>query len=127
MRPACTSRRTSRTRSPRRPDPETAPMFSYYVRLALLSLRRNPVLTALMVAAIALGIGASMTSLTVLRAMSGNPLAHKEGLVYRPQLDNWSPGNPYSEDGSPPDQFTYRDATYLVDAKKGVRPAAMFP
>lgn len=102
-------------------------MFSYYVRLALLSLRRNPVLTALMVAAIALGIGASMTSLTVLRAMSGNPLAHKEGLVYRPQLDNWSPGNPYSEDGSPPDQFTYRDATYLVDAKKGARQAAMFP
>jgi putative ABC transport system permease protein len=102
-------------------------MFSYYVRLALLSLRRNPVLTALMVAAIALGIGASMTSLTVLRAMSGNPLEHKEGLVYRPQLDNWSPGNPYSEDGSPPDQFTYRDATYLVAAKKGVRQAAMFP
>ena len=34
-------------------------MFSYYLRLALLSLRRNPVLTALMVAAIALGIGAS--------------------------------------------------------------------
>ena len=102
-------------------------MFSYYLRLALLSLRRNPVLTALMVAAIALGIGASMTSLTVLRAMSGNPLAHKEGLVYRPQLDNWSPGNPYNEDGSPPDQFTYRDATYLVEAQKGVRQAAMFP
>jgi putative ABC transport system permease protein len=102
-------------------------MFSYYVRLALLSLRRNPVLTALMVAAIALGIGASMTSLTVLRAMSGNPLAHKEGLVYRPQLDNWSPGNPFNEDGSPPDQFTYRDATYLVEAKKAVRQAAMFP
>jgi putative ABC transport system permease protein len=102
-------------------------MFAYYVRLALLSLRRNPVLTALMVAAIALGIGASMTSLTVLRAMSGNPLAHKEGLVYRPQVDNWSPGNPFNEDGTPPNQFTYRDATYLVDAKKAVRQAAMFP
>jgi putative ABC transport system permease protein len=102
-------------------------MFSYYLKLALLSLRRNMVLTALMVAAIALGIGASMTSLTVLRAMSGNPLAHKEGLVYRPQVDNWSPGSPYNEDGSPPDQFTYRDAVNLYEAKKAKYQAAMFP
>lgn len=102
-------------------------MFSYYLRLAMLSLRRNVVLTALMVAAIALGIGASMTSLTVLRAMSGNPLAHKEGLVYRPMLDNWSPGRPYSEEGTPPDQFTYRDAINLYNDKKAARQAAMFP
>jgi len=102
-------------------------MFSYYLRLALLSLRRNMVLTALMVAAIALGIGASMTSLTVLRAMSGNPLAHKEGLVYRPQLDNWSPGRAFSEEGTPPDQFTYRDAMNLREARKAKYQAAMFP
>ena len=102
-------------------------MFAYYLRLALKSLRRNPILTALMVAAIALGIGASMTSLTVLRAMSGNPLPHKEGLVLRPQVDNWSPGRPYDEDGLPPNLFTYRDATNLVAAKQGVHQAAMFP
>jgi putative ABC transport system permease protein len=102
-------------------------MFAYYLRLALKSLRRNPILTALMVAAIALGIGASMTSLTVLRAMSGNPLPHKEGLVLRPQVDNWAPGRPWDEDGSPPNLMTYRDATNLVAAKQGVRQAAMFP
>ena len=58
-------------------------MFGYYLWLAGRSLRRNPVLTALMVAAIALGIGAAMTSLTVLRAMSGNPIfpAVVEGLL----------------------------------------------
>lgn len=102
-------------------------MFAYYLRLALKSLRRNPILTALMVAAIALGIGASMTSLTVLRAMSGNPLPHKEGLVLRPQVDNWAPGRPWDEDGSPPNLMTYRDATNLVAAKQGLRQAAMFP
>ena len=64
-------------------------MFAYYLRLALLSLKRNRILTALMVAAIALGIGMSMTSLTVLHVMSGNPLAHKDDLVRRVQLDNW--------------------------------------
>jgi len=40
-------------------------MFAYYARLAVRSFRRNKVLTALMVVAIALGIGASMTTLTV--------------------------------------------------------------
>ena len=39
-------------------------MFGYYLDLALRSLKRNKVLTALMVLAIALGIGASMTTLT---------------------------------------------------------------
>ena len=102
-------------------------MLGYYFRIGLSSLRRNPVLTALMVAAIALGIGASMTSLTVLRAMSGNPLEHKEGLVYRPQVDNWSPGRPYSENGEPPNLMSYRDAMNLYNAKQGVRQAAMFP
>ena len=48
-------------------------MFGYYLWLAGRSLRRNPILTALMIAAIGLGIGAAMTSLTVLRAMSGSP------------------------------------------------------
>ncbi|MBB5209564.1 ABC transporter permease [Chiayiivirga flava] len=102
-------------------------MFAYYLRLALKSLRRNPILTGLMVAAIALGIGASMTSLTVLRAMSGNPLPSKEGLVLRPQVDNWSPGRPYDEDGSPPNLLTYRDATNIVAAKQATYQAAMFP
>ena len=41
-------------------------MFGYYLDLALRSLRRSPILTALMVLAIGLGIGASMTMLTVL-------------------------------------------------------------
>ena len=49
-------------------------MFGYYVDLALRSLKRNKVLTALMIVAIALGIGASMTTLTVLHVLSGDPL-----------------------------------------------------
>ncbi len=41
-------------------------MFAYSLEIALRSLRRNLVLTALMVAAIGVGIGASMTMLTTL-------------------------------------------------------------
>ncbi len=42
-------------------------MVGYYIGLALHSLRRNKVLTALMILAIGLGIAASTTTLTVLR------------------------------------------------------------
>src|SRR5690606_21668231 len=104
-------------------------MFSYYLRLALLSLKRNRILTALMVAAIALGIGAAMTSLTVLHLMSGNPLAGKDEQVRRVQLDNWSPGSPYSQryPDEPPSPMTYRDAMALPEANRAQRHAALYP
>ena len=102
-------------------------MYPYYFWLAARSLRRNPVLTLLMVAAIALGIGAAMTSLTVLRAMSGDPMAHRADKVYRPQLDNWSASRPFDELGNPPNLMTYQDSMALYRAKKADRQAAMFP
>ncbi|MDH5344801.1 MAG: ABC transporter permease, partial [Gammaproteobacteria bacterium] len=46
-------------------------MFAYHLKLALKSMRRNPIMTGLMVAAIAVGIGVSMTTLTVHYLMSG--------------------------------------------------------
>ncbi len=101
-------------------------MFAYYLRLAATSLRRTPVLTALMVLAIAVGIGASMTALTVLRSMGNNPYAYKNDLIYVPQLDNWSAQSAYDDDGNPPNQVTYRDARALVDAKKADLQAAMY-
>ncbi len=52
-------------------------MYSYYLRLAIHSLRKNPVLTALMIGAIAIGIGVSMTTLTVYHIMSSNPIPQK--------------------------------------------------
>lgn len=102
-------------------------MFSYYLRLALLSLNRNRVLTALMVLAIGLGIGASMTSLTVFYLMAANPIAHKNDVLYVPQLDNWSPNQPYEEPNEPPTLFTYRDAMALIEAGQAKRHVAMFP
>jgi len=104
-------------------------MFAYYLRLALLSLRRNRVLTALMIAAIALGIGAAMTSLTVLHLMSGNPLQYKDEQVRRVQLDNWGPGSPWSSrfPEEPPNLMTYRDVQALLAADRAEHHAALFP
>ncbi|HEU4664411.1 MAG TPA: ABC transporter permease [Dokdonella sp.] len=101
-------------------------MFAYYLQLGLRSLRRNPILTALMVAGIALGIAASMTTLTVLHLMGSNPIPWKSDKLHYVQLDNWSGDQPYYDDGRPPDQVTYQDAVALMKAAKADKQAAMY-
>jgi len=101
-------------------------MFTYYLELGLRSLRRNPILTALMVVGIALGIAASMTTLTVMHLMGSDPIPWKSSQLHAVQVDNWDPNNSYYDDGRPPDQVTYRDATALMAAGKADKQAAMY-
>ncbi|XOV77604.1 MAG: ABC transporter permease [Aestuariibacter sp.] len=100
-------------------------MFGYYIKLAMLSIKRNPILSALMVTAIALGIGACMTTITVNYLMSNNPIKHKSDVLFHVQLDNWSPYEAAREPNEPPTQLTWTDANNLMKAKKGFRQAAM--
>ncbi|WP_115050605.1 ABC transporter permease [Xanthomonas arboricola] len=97
-------------------------MFGYYFNLALRSFRRNKVLTALMVLAIALGIGASMTTLTVFYVLSGDPIPEKSGVLFHPQLDARSLG--YRDDDAL-DQLTRFDAEALLREKRGDRQVMM--
>ncbi len=62
-------------------------MFAYYLKLGLQSLRRTPVLTTLMVLSIAVGIGAAMTTLTVMHLLSGDPLPGRSQHIFYPQVD----------------------------------------
>ena len=99
-------------------------MFGYYLNLALRSFRRNRVLTALMVLAIALGIGASMTTLTVFHVLSGDPIPQKSDRLFYVQLD------PETRDGykpgdEPQEQLTRFDAEELLRQKKAKRQAMM--
>ncbi len=106
-------------------------MFSYYLSLALRGLRRNPILTALVIIAIGVGIGTSMTMLTILRAMSGDPIPQKSTQLFAPQIDNWGPVNGSGPgaartDDRLPDALTYMDATALMRAHAAKRQAAMY-
>ncbi|MDR3388019.1 MAG: ABC transporter permease [Rudaea sp.] len=101
-------------------------MFAYYLELGLRSLRRNPILTLLMVVGIALGIAASMTTLTVMHLMGSDPIPWKSDKLHYVQLDSWSADQPARDDGSPPDQVTYRDAVALMEAGRADKQAAMF-
>jgi putative ABC transport system permease protein len=93
-------------------------MFAYYVRLAIKSLRRNPVIAALMIGAIGLGVGVCITTLTVYRLMSGNPLEHRNDVLYSVTLDNWDPKRPWREETPelPPTELTYRDALAIYQS-----------
>lgn len=99
-------------------------MFTYYFDLALRSFRRNKVLTALMVLAIALGIGASMTTLTVFHILSGDPIPSKSGVLFYPQLDPTGMDG-YTPGEEPSQQLTRFDAETLLREKRGDRQAMM--
>ena len=102
-------------------------MFTYYFRLGLRSLRRNMILTLLMIAAIAVGIGACMTALTVFRAMSGDPIPQKSSQLFTPQIDNWGPDK---HTGPSPDrlepQLSYVDVQGLMRARAAKRQTGMY-
>ena len=101
-------------------------MFGYYLDLALRSLGRNRALTALMVLALALGIGATITTLTVLRLLSGDPLPQKSAQLFYPQLDPYPADQPFSRSGSKlPWLMSYVDAMNLLHAGKAQRQTAV--
>jgi putative ABC transport system permease protein len=96
-------------------------MFGYYLDLAARSLKRNKVLTALMVIAIAVGIGASMTTLTVMHLLSGDPLPGKSDTIFYPQVDA-DPTTDFSHK-DPVDVMDYHSAVDLWTAHRADRQA----
>jgi putative ABC transport system permease protein len=100
-------------------------MFAYYLELAIRSLKRSPGLTALMVLAIGFGVAASMTSWSVFRAVSGDPIPWKSSKLFVPQIDNWGPQG-RSPDGEPPNAMDYTDAMALMREHRAKRQSAMY-
>jgi putative ABC transport system permease protein len=100
-------------------------MFVYYIELALASFRRNTLLTLLMVLAIALGISASMTTLTVFHVLSGDPLPDKSSQLFYVLLDPL-PIEGYASGAEPPTQLTRIDAEALYRAQRADRQAIMY-
>ncbi|NID04722.1 FtsX-like permease family protein [Luteibacter jiangsuensis] len=94
-------------------------MLGYYLELALRHMRRNPMLTGLMALAIAVGIGASMTTLTVMHLLAGDPLPGRSQHLYYPQIDV----SPESKGREPYDVLDYRTAVDLWSSRKADRQA----
>jgi putative ABC transport system permease protein len=93
-------------------------MLAYQVKIALKSLRRNPVLSVLMVAGIALGIAVSTAFITTHYVLSGDPIPHKSDKLYYVELDSWNPDTPWDDDNPelPPNQITYTDMRGIMES-----------
>jgi putative ABC transport system permease protein len=100
-------------------------MLGYYFSLAMRSLRGTPIMSALMIAAIAVGVGASMTTLTLNYMMSQNALEHKDDVLYAVQLDSWGTEKAYDNNSEMPWELSYRDATALLRSDIPSRQVAM--
>jgi putative ABC transport system permease protein len=99
-------------------------MLAYYFDLALRSFKSARALSVLMVLALALGIGACMTTLTVYHVLSGDPIPHKSDRLFDVQIDaasmvGWRPGE------EPVLQLTRFDAEALLRAGQAKRQVMM--
>lgn len=101
-------------------------MLLYNLRIAWKSVRRHPVLTGLIVAGIALGVGVATTFLTVYHVLAKDPLPGRSDKLHYVRVDAWDPQQAYAEDGAPPSQLTWQDATRLMASDVPNRQAAMF-
>lgn len=100
-------------------------MLDYYVSLALRSFTRSRALSALMVLVIGLGIGASMTMITVFHVMSGDPLPGRSAQLYVPVIDPRPLARDRSEAPLQDGNFSWPDAMNLLHAARADRQAAM--
>ncbi len=101
-------------------------MLHYYCFLALRSLRRNFVLSLLMVLSIGLGVALTMTAYTILYVLSRDPIPSKSGQLFAVQIDNGGPRSRKPGDIEPPTQLSWRDASALLRAHQGKRETAMY-
>ena len=99
-------------------------MLAHEFELAWRSLRRNRVLTLLMVLAIGLGIGAAMTTLTVVHVLGADPLPGRSDNLYIVHLDPLEQRG-YVPGEEPGDQLTRTDAEALLRERRAQRQAMM--
>jgi putative ABC transport system permease protein len=94
-------------------------MFWYQIRIALKSLLRNPVLSAVMICAVALGVGVSTTFVTGYYIFSLNPVPQKSDVLCYVEMDSWDPNRGWSDNDpkSIPNQITYRDMVEIMKSE----------
>ncbi len=103
-------------------------MLAYQIKNAVRSMKRNPVLSALLIAAIGLGIGVSTAFITTYYLLAGDPIPDKSDQLFYVKLDSWDPNRPYDDDHPewPPEQITYRDMNGIMESEIPTHQSGMF-
>jgi putative ABC transport system permease protein len=103
-------------------------MLAYQLKVSLKSLKRNPILTTLLVLGIALGIAVSTAFVTTYYLMSQDPIPDKSDRLYYVRMDAWNPERPWDDDRpeDPPDQLTFRDVVAVMESDIPTYSSGMF-
>jgi putative ABC transport system permease protein len=91
-------------------------MFLHYIDLAWRSFKRTPLVSILMVSAIAVGIGITMTSLSVYHMMSMDPIPNKSDQLFAVQINTMDDGETWWTSDDLALQMTYKDALALYES-----------
>jgi putative ABC transport system permease protein len=93
-------------------------MLFYQIKIAWLSIRRNPVLAGLLVVAIALGVTMSTASLAAYSTYASNPIPEKSDQLFYVELDSWEKDKPFDKDAphKPPPMITYMDMLGIMQS-----------
>ncbi len=92
-------------------------MLAYNLQLAWLSLKEHPALTALAVAAIAIGLGILMTIQAQSHQMQSLPVGEDSDNIYLVQIDNRDSNAPNVAESFEMPSLSYRDAMNLMAAE----------
>lgn len=107
-------------------------MFRYYLRLALKSIRKSPVISLITITAIALGIAVATTILSLRHVLAANPIPEKSHQLFNVRVESWETGSEFfGPPGEPPKHITYQDmiglmATSIPKFQTGVGKAGTF-
>ena len=100
-------------------------MLTYNLRLAWKSVRRYPVLSALILLGIALGVGVSTTFITAYHVLARDPVPGKSDSLYYVRMNSWGAADdPFLQ--TPPPIVTWRDAQELLKSRIPVHSTATF-
>ncbi len=101
-------------------------MFFYYLKLAYKNIIANPVISALMLIAIAVGIGLSMTSLVLHHMRGADPIPSKSSSLFVVQLASHDEAVSMGTSDNLHNKLSYQDAKALLNANIASAQTASF-
>ncbi len=108
-------------------------MTFYYLRLAVRSILRTPLLSAVAVLGIGVGVAVPTVLVSLHHLFSKNPIPGKSDVLFNVRVDSWTPDSQFFDvrPGDPPKHITYRDMAGLMESdiplhETGVASAVIF-
>ena len=89
-------------------------MLSYYLKLALVNFKRAPLLYALVLLTLSIGVGLLSANMALVGVMAGDPIPEKSSQLYHVSMNTWP--NEHNTHGEPLYILRYRDGMMIEES-----------